>query len=495
MSNNNKLLAREISNITHDFKLKSLLNSYGLDAHTVCWEDTSRTKNSCVGPNISDMTLRAEGTDMPVIRRPNFADITVDHPIDKFNVTVGNESDDELKRISLTEYLENICDYTDNRYISKLINEEDKMVLCSTQACMLPALESEVNFNVRMYNYQTTQTNPAVLVIISSNQGTSAQVLNSNTSDVLFNLKGMAYDFVAERLKEERKRLGKDLDTPMSEEEKERNVLFIYQIPLLVPKPKFYEPIKSTTVKKVSKSAPIYTGMLGSTTSYFSQPLNTFTSKGPTNYNLSKEEFETDGCEEDGCEEDGYEGVSNYLPSKCKLVLNDSEYLSNLTMGLSNQYVCSLNSALTTYNEPIIMSSLNISNYIKESNIECCLRTCSIDETIQIKPKIKLGLDNAMLRVSSDSKGKFDGTRGLKLERDFRYPIRCTLQYYWITDNAELNESQVKQIATQLEKFYVHSENKSSLVVSETDRPTEPKKTVIEISNPDLTVKPLNNSI
>lgn len=84
---NNKILAQKITSIVSNHKLKSLLNSYGLDAHTVCWEDTARNKNSCVGPNISDMTLRAEGTNMPVIRRPNFTDITVDHPIDKFNVT------------------------------------------------------------------------------------------------------------------------------------------------------------------------------------------------------------------------------------------------------------------------------------------------------------------------------------------------------------------------------------------------------------------------
>ncbi len=456
----NKKLAQDITNITSNYKLKSLLNSYGLDAHTVCWEDTARSKNSCVGPNISDMTLRAEDTNMPVIRRPNFADITVDHPIDKFSVTVGNESDSVLKRISLVEYLENICDYTDNNLINKLINSEDKMVLCSTQACMLPASESQVNFNVRLYNYQTTESNPAVLVIISSNQGTSAQVLNSNTTDVLFNLEGLAYDFVAERLKEERKRLGKDLNAPMSEEEKERNVLFIYQIPLKVKEPERLKSVSKSVLKSGISSSVLY---------------NSYTSNGPYNYNLSKEEF-NNLCEEscDGVSNNDY--LVNYLSSDCKIVLNEAKCLSNLTMGLSDKYICNLNSSLT--------------NYIPESNIIECIRSCNLETN-----KEKLGLDNAMLRVGSESKGKFIGTRGLKLERDFRYPIRCTLQYYWITDTSELNESQVKQISSQLEKFYIHSKNKSSLVLSETDRPTEPKKHIIEISNPDLTNIPLNNSI
>jgi hypothetical protein len=417
------------------------------------------------------MTLRAEGTNMPVIRRPNFADITVDHPIGKFNVTVGNESNSELKRISLVEYLENICDYTDNSLIKKLINEEDKMILCSTQACMLPASESEVNFNVRLYNYQTTESNPAVLVIISSNQGTSAQVLNSNTTDVLFNLKGLAYDFVAERLKEERKRLGKDLNAPMSEEEKERNVLFIYQIPLKVKEP---ERPKSV-FKSFKSSKPIYSSSILS---------SSYTSKGPTNYKLTKEDFDDDTndvCSE-GCVEE-FDGCNiNYLSSDCKILLNETECLSNLTMGLSDKYVCNLNTSLTNY---VISNNFNT---------ECCIRTCSIEDRLE-KNIPKLGLDNAMLRVSSESKGKFVGTRGLKLERDFRYPIRCTLQYYWITDSSELNETQVKQISSQLEKFYTHSENKSSLVLSETDRPTEPKKNLIEIANSNLTSTPLNNSI
>lgn len=57
-------------------------------------------------------------------------------------------------------------------------------------------------------------------------------VLDSKTTDILFNSSGRAFDYVAERLKEERKRLGKDLNAPMSVEEKERNVLFVFQIPL-----------------------------------------------------------------------------------------------------------------------------------------------------------------------------------------------------------------------------------------------------------------------
>ena len=81
-----------------------------------------------------------------------------------------------------------------------------------------------------------------------------------------------------------------------------------------------------------------------------------------------------------------------------------------------------------------------------------------------------------MLRVSDKEKGKFRGVGENELERDFDYPIRCTLQYYWITDTEKITEDNIKYIAKQLEVFYDKSENKSSLVFSNTDRPTEPKE-------------------
>jgi hypothetical protein len=53
----------------------------------------------------------------------------------------------------------------------------------------------------------------------------------------------------------------------------------------------------------------------------------------------------------------------------------------------------------------------------------------------------------------------------------------------------ELSENLVKTISEQLNKFYDNSENKSSLVVGITDRPTEPK-----LSNFNLNELPQFNS-
>ena len=352
---------------------KSLLHSYGLNMTTVTWEDIARSKNSCWGPNISDMTLYSNGKNCNVIRRPNFADITVDHSMDNFYVTVGNEDNTPLRKIKLSEYLNSIRELT-------MDIKEDEKLLCSTQACVLNDTSNEVSFNVRLFNYQTTTENPAVLVIISTNEGTSAQVLDAKTTDVLFNKNGRSFDFVAERLKEERLRLGKNTEAPMTSEEKERNVIFVYQIPLVVPK---------------------------------KEPRAQFMSFGGYSANL-------ESCIVDQCE---------------------------------------------------MMDSFDM----LEEQSEVVLLSASTEK----KRKSK-GFDNAMLRVSKNDKGEFKGLRGKTLQRDTNYPIRCTLQYYWLTDDMNMSEELVKTVSSQINKFYDNSENKSSLVTGDTNRPTEPK---LEVKN------------
>ena len=227
-------LTHTISKIANDYNLKSLAHSYGVDVMRVSWEDTSRSKNSSCGLNITDMTLSCEGTNMPVIRKPNFADVTCDQPIEKFMVTVGNEVEGgTLTQIPLKEYLENIQKYTGNSNIAKMYWDRDTQILTSAQACILPLQDGEVEFCVQIYNYQSNKSNdPAVLVIMTSSQGTSCQVAYGETQ-VYFNDAGVARNMLAKRLTDDRKSRGVSLEGPMTTDEKNRNALFIYQIPLL----------------------------------------------------------------------------------------------------------------------------------------------------------------------------------------------------------------------------------------------------------------------
>ena len=234
-----------------DPETKKELAQYGLDVMNVTWEDTGRSPNSSYGPNISDLTLVCDGgsSPLPVIRPPNFKDITADIPIDRIPIVVGNQvpgvdirtGGAPLKTtITLKQYLSEI-----GLFLSKpvpglsLIAERDTHVLMSAQSCVLPVIPGrETDFHVRLYNYQSTDANPAVLVIVATQNGTSAQVVGTKTTDVYFNLGGQKAPFIAQRLKDYRIEKG-DTNTSkdMSADEALENTVMVIQVPLVVPPP------------------------------------------------------------------------------------------------------------------------------------------------------------------------------------------------------------------------------------------------------------------
>lgn len=386
---NNDLMFSKIRNLSSNIGITSLAESYGMKIMDIAWEDTARTKGSCFGPNISDMTLNVNGQNMPLIRKPNFADITSDQDISNFNLVVGNESGKEKKMVSLKEYLENIHFYTYNDLLKSMYLERDKKILTSAQACILPLENGEVEFNVKLYNYQST-SEPAVLVVVASSEGTSAQIVKGRDCTLHFNKDGKNANFIAERLSDDRKRRGVPLEGSMTNEEKQRNALLIFQIPLKIspPKTKYNDYI------------------------YF-ESMN-------EGYN-SKDNF---------CLNQSYSFGSNYISS--------------------NNY---LTSKIAKYNDDIPVKK--------------------IARGIQ---KEYRGFENAVIKTS-ESFGSFIGTEGRKLERDDSYPIRCTVQYYKVTDTIDISEAMIKEIAEQINKQYnmVTTDERGSLVMNDTNRITEPK--------------------
>jgi hypothetical protein len=71
--------------------------------------------------------------------------------------------------------------------------------------------------------------------------------------------------------------------------------------------------------------------------------------------------------------------------------------------------------------------------------------------------------------------GKFEEGRNLRLERDDRFPIRVTIQFYKATSNGVVSPSDLDSIATSIGSVYEHADYVGSLVVPEGDRmrPTE----------------------
>lgn len=383
-----------VSNIVRDSSTKDLLERHGLKANSVTWEDTGRYKGSCWGPNISDMTLVVkDGAKlMPVIRKPNFADVTDDVPIDTFRVRVGNEKEGgDSRMILLKEYLQNLDLYVDN---SNKLNlhcpEKDDNVLTSSQCCVIPVEKNTTEFAVQLFNYQSYTDNPAVLVILATKDGTSTQIVQQSNQKLFFNDKGIARWFTAERLQDYRERkTGQKQEkvksfTDMEHAEKMENVIMMIQIPL--------------------KVSPRYRS-------------NVF--------------VEDCGYELENCSDE--EECTNF---------------GGLTRGASgnDQFV------------PNIVTALRIGHNAGHN--------------------AGRGMDLGMVGLGS-GEGNFIGTKGLKLERDTRFPMRCTFQYYRVTDQNSINESDVNDIQQQLSQVTSKAVQTGSLVTDRnTGRTTEPDLTI-----------------
>ncbi len=182
-------LAQQLEWMFRDAPSRALCTARGLDLMSLTWEDTGRTKNSCWGANISDATIQVlDGGScssfMPVMRHPNFADTSCDVPISRLKVLVGNEHGSALRAIDLGAYLDGLASYqhSPTGYVRGCLRAgRDQEVLVSAQACLLPVgAGGKTEFAPVLFNYQSSPGNPAVLVILATPEGTSAQVMDAN---------------------------------------------------------------------------------------------------------------------------------------------------------------------------------------------------------------------------------------------------------------------------------------------------------------------------
>ncbi|MEO1993777.1 MAG: hypothetical protein ABGZ17_00700, partial [Planctomycetaceae bacterium] len=144
----------------------------------------------------SDMTIQIEHAAddrgsvhlncMPVIRYPNFSDLSGDISPDEFFLLVGNEQGQALQKITLRELLQNLRahltdpDSWQGDRTSLLSDSRDSHVLVSAQACFLPIPQQGVaQFNPLLFNYQSRADDPAVLAILATREGTSATIIDN----------------------------------------------------------------------------------------------------------------------------------------------------------------------------------------------------------------------------------------------------------------------------------------------------------------------------
>ena len=255
-----QVIDRTIS-ITWDPQARALAKQYGLDIVNITWEDTGRHKGSALGPNISDMTIqvqqlnprtgRRELSLMPVIRYPNFADLSADLPLDSLQVLVGNEKGKPLQPVSLRELLGNLRRYlhdpnswAGNR--NSLLAPRDSHVLVSAQAAFLPIpAGGSAQFNPVLFNYQSYPGNPAVLAILATREGTSMTVIENRAEEgwgvtwgqrLFFNQNGERASLTGQRLSDFRAEQAAN-PTPQDPDsaevpEEALNLVMLIQVPL-----------------------------------------------------------------------------------------------------------------------------------------------------------------------------------------------------------------------------------------------------------------------
>ncbi len=236
----------------------NLVARAGLNLLNLTWEDTGRYKNSSVGPNISDMTIQVgyensrrgfEVFSMPVIRYPNFSDLTCDIDPREFTLLVGNEKGKSLRRISLYEYLQNPARYMSDPRSWKsskksLLAPRDSMVLVSAQASFLPIPQNGIaQFNPVIFNYQSTKNDPAVLAILATREGTSMTIIDNQRDAfrngtiwgqrLFHNSNGMRASLTGQRMSDFRNENPRNPDLPDDNNANSgMNMVLLIQVPL-----------------------------------------------------------------------------------------------------------------------------------------------------------------------------------------------------------------------------------------------------------------------
>ena len=229
-----------ITQMPYNREITNLLKEYDLVCQDIHWSDNARNPGSCWGPNITDQTLEISFKNhihrLPAIRYPNFTDKTSDVDINKIWLPTGNHKpQSNLVMTPLISILENPSVFMTNpEPVASMYNKErDSHVLVSAQVCFLPLpATGAIEFAVSCYAYQSSKKNPAQLVILSSQLGTSFQILDKKKNTIWHNDSGTKRPLLGERQSSIESRTGNSIS---AENGKRMSTIVLVQIPLEIP--------------------------------------------------------------------------------------------------------------------------------------------------------------------------------------------------------------------------------------------------------------------
>ena len=151
--------------------------------------------------------------------------------IDNIPLIIGNESNEIPFRVSLKQYLSDIksCQSNPSAWIANknlYCPSKDEKIFFSAHLCLLPTLNGSAKFNVRIFNNSSSTTNPTVLTVVATHNGTSCQLIKNAANGQLipFNLNGGKSCFSSS-------------SNPLE------NQILIFQIPILVES-SLYPPLR-----------------------------------------------------------------------------------------------------------------------------------------------------------------------------------------------------------------------------------------------------------
>ena len=169
------------------------LQALGLHLTHICCEDSIHRQGAARGAEISDMTIQVQtrrqgqqfAAPMPVVRRPDFADRSIDLSLAAIRVRVGNHRGEPLGTIGLREYLGDLRAHLTlpNSWAgtgTSLLAARDNHVQLRAQACCLPVPRTgPAAFTPAVFNPHARPGAPAVLAILATREGTSATVVDN----------------------------------------------------------------------------------------------------------------------------------------------------------------------------------------------------------------------------------------------------------------------------------------------------------------------------
>ena len=209
----------------------------GGSLNKLTWVDTGRDAFSCVGPNISDVTLkvfngRQEFLMSMLSSSTNYRDKTVDVLLSQMVVPVMQHG--VMQSVPLADFLKNIAHYIPKTsYGKSLLRSDgcDEELLCSAQMCFLPEVKDGIEYAPAIKSYRGN-----VLTIICSPLGVAVHDIKDSRPTTLFhaNEAGQSVRFNASTKKDFAERYGATEESGIADG---RDVMYIIQVPMKDPTP------------------------------------------------------------------------------------------------------------------------------------------------------------------------------------------------------------------------------------------------------------------